>query len=200
MNKYSFSFAPVKPRDEKKAEQIFKALPKLVTKNGLAGVTMSDIAKEAKIATGTLYIYYKNKEELINAVFTECRQTSFAKYFEGFDEDAPFKQGFKKVWMNIVSYRLQHFDEAIFMEQCHHSPFITQTTRQLVSEQVKPLYGLMERGKNEKLIKEAETLMLLMFMMASVNEVVKYIRYTGKKLTDDIIETSFGFCWDGIKA
>ena len=58
----------MKPRDDKKVEQIYKATLLLVTEKGLAGITMSEIAKEAGLATGTLYIYFKNKDELVNAL------------------------------------------------------------------------------------------------------------------------------------
>jgi hypothetical protein len=40
----------------------------------VAGVTMGEIAREAGMATGTLYIYFKNKEELINYLFFDCRR------------------------------------------------------------------------------------------------------------------------------
>ncbi len=50
----------MKPRDDNKIEQVYKATLRLVRAKGLAGITINEIAKEAKIATGTLYIYFKN--------------------------------------------------------------------------------------------------------------------------------------------
>ena len=64
----------MKPRDDKKTEQIYCATLQLVKEHGLAGITMSDIAQAAKIATGTLYIYFSGKDELINDLFKECRK------------------------------------------------------------------------------------------------------------------------------
>ena len=48
-----------KAKDENKIEQIFKATLKLVSVEGFGGLRMSDVAKEAGMATGTLYIYFK---------------------------------------------------------------------------------------------------------------------------------------------
>ena len=73
-------------KDESKVDAIYKATLTLVKDRGLAGITMCDISKEASIATGTLYIYFKNKDELIKALFTECRIKSAHCYFEGIDE------------------------------------------------------------------------------------------------------------------
>ena len=38
-------------------------------KNGFAGTKISDLAKHIGIGQGTLYIYFKSKEELFNEIF-----------------------------------------------------------------------------------------------------------------------------------
>ena len=57
----------MKPKDEDKQQAIADATFALVAQVGLSGLTMAAIAREAGIATGTLYVYYKSKEELLNA-------------------------------------------------------------------------------------------------------------------------------------
>jgi AcrR family transcriptional regulator len=200
LNEYKFIYLCfVKPRDDKKIATIYEVTPKLVIKKGLSGITMSDIAREAKMAIGTLYIYFKNKEELISEVFTYCRKTSLAVYLEGYEEKKPYKAGFKKVWMNILRYRIEHFEEAIFVEQCFHSPFITQSVKQLSQQQIKPMYGLIERGKEEKLIKDYDSFWLLVFMIGGITELIKYGKYMERPLNSETIDAAFEMCWDGLK-
>lgn len=189
----------MKPRDDKKIEQVFSATLKLVAEMGVAGVTMRQIAKEARIATGTLYIYFKDKVELINALFEDCRTSSVNIYFKGYKEDDPFKTSFRKIWGNIFRHRIDNFDEAVFIEQCYHSPFITESKKEMSLHLLKPFYNLMERGKKEKAIKELDTFLLLIFMVGSITEVIKYTKYSNKKITEDIVENAFGICWDGLK-
>ena len=50
-------------RDEQKIELVHAATLNLVARIGLAGLTISMIAKEAGVAAGTIYIYFKNKED-----------------------------------------------------------------------------------------------------------------------------------------
>lgn len=190
----------MKPKDDKKTEQIFSATLRLVKEHGLAGITMSDIAHAAKIATGTLYIYFSGKDELINDLFTECRKASAAIYFMNYDPAMPFKIGFKTIWMNLLKHRIEKFEEAVFLDQCYHSPFITESTREITSSLLQPLYKLMERGKQEHLIKDLDTFLLLTFMVGSISEVVKYSCYSGRKLTVPVINNVFNLCWDGLKA
>src|SRR5690349_15027598 len=111
-------------KDESKVEAIFKATLTLVKERGLAGITMSDISKEASIGTGTLYLYFKNKDELIKALFIECRQKSAQRYFEGISAAAGFKARMQKVFTNIIRYKMLYFEVSAFLEQSYHSPFL----------------------------------------------------------------------------
>jgi AcrR family transcriptional regulator len=189
----------VKLRDDKKTEQVSRALLTLVKQNGLAGVTMGEIAKEAGIATGTLYIYFKNKEELINNLFFECRKEAIENYFLNYDASKPFKSGFRVVWMNILNFRVANFEEVVFMDQCYHSPFINECTMKLTKDMKKPLFKLIERGKDENVFKDVDTMTLLTFMIGSIHEGVKNAHYNLKPLQKTDIDRMFKMCWDGMK-
>lgn len=189
----------VKQRDENKIQQIFAATLKLVVKNGVAGITMRQIAREANTATGTLYIYFKDKDKLVNQLYASCRASSVNAYFKGYDDAIPFKKGFKIIWNNILQHRMENFDVAVFMEQCYHSPFISASTKEMSRQQLQSLYKLMDRGKAEKILKDVDTIMLLIFMMGSITGVIKYINYHEKKITAGIIKNAFLICWDGLK-
>lgn len=189
----------MKPRDDKKIQQVYKSTLKLVIKNGLAGVTMAEIAKEASLATGTLYIYFKSKSELINSLFMACRNASAAVYFKNYDASMPFKKGLKTIWLNLLNYRIKKFEEAVFIDQCYHSPFITETTKEITKKLFMPLFSLIESGKKQRLIKNEDTILLLTFMAGSINETVKHAHYSNKKLNAATTEQMFKMCWDGLK-
>ena len=189
----------MKQKDDSKIEQIFAATLKLVVDIGVAGITMRQIAKQADMATGTLYIYFKDKETLIARLFRECNQSSINAYFQGYDPAVPFKTGFRVVWDNILTHKMNHFDIAVFLEQCHHSPFLAATSKEISRTLVKPLFKLIERGKEEKMLKDLDTLFLLVYMVGGITDVIKYLKYNNKKITPDVVEAAFNVCWDGLK-
>ena len=47
------------------AEQIFSATDRFMAKEGLNQLSMHKLAKEANVAAGTIYLYFKNKDELL---------------------------------------------------------------------------------------------------------------------------------------
>jgi AcrR family transcriptional regulator len=49
---------------ERRRQQIMVAAKRVFVEKGFSGATMEDIAKEAELSAGTLYLYFKNKNEL----------------------------------------------------------------------------------------------------------------------------------------
>lgn len=49
---------------ERRRQQIIVAAKRVFSDKGFSKATMEDIAKEAELSPGTLYLYFKNKEEL----------------------------------------------------------------------------------------------------------------------------------------
>jgi TetR/AcrR family transcriptional regulator, repressor of fatR-cypB operon len=189
----------VRQKDDKKVEHIFDATLQLVEQTGLAGITMCDISKAAGIATGTLYIYFKNKEELINELFTVCRRESAELYFEDLQSEDGFENAFRKMFMNIIEYKTNNFREAIFMDQCFHSPFVGEKKRKESAKFMQPYFELIEKGKKLNIIKNKDELFLLWFLIGTINEVIKGCRYRRKALTDEMVEDLYQMCWEGIK-
>ena len=49
---------------ERRRQQIIVAAKRVFSGKGFNKATMEDIAKEAELSPGTIYIYFKNKDEL----------------------------------------------------------------------------------------------------------------------------------------
>ncbi len=194
MNKNSFIFVPLKSKDDKKIALIYSATLKLVKEYGLAGITMGMIAKEARLATGTVYLYFTNKEELIVKLFDVCAIEYISEYFKDVDRNADFHYNFKTIWMNIAGYYQQYFEKVIFLEQCFHCPFIPEDIRAINKERFKPWYDLLEKAKREGTIRDIDNIWLISFVRGTIREMVKQSYYCGKKLTPAVLEEMFEMC------
>jgi TetR/AcrR family transcriptional regulator, repressor of fatR-cypB operon len=189
----------VRQKDDKKIEQIFNATLKAVEQRGLSGITICDISKAAGIATGTLYIYFKNKEDLINELFLDCRNESAGFYFKDYTGGNDFKEAFQKIFFNIIDYRLSHFEESVFLEQCYHSPFVNDNQRQVALQVLQPVFQLLDKGKEEGIIKDVDNRLLWWCVIGAINEVVKGCYYNNREMAETVISSLFDICWDGIK-
>ena len=189
----------MRQKDDKKVQQIFDATLELVIKSGLAGITMCDISKAAGVATGTVYIYFKNKEELINELFTICRKESALFYFNDLQSSDNFETSFRKIFYNIVEYRKQYFNKSVFLNQYYHSPYVSEKKRQEAGQQLQPFYEVMDKGKKQGMARDYDNLLLLWFVIGCINEVIKGCHFRKKVVDESTIRNLYTMCWNGIR-
>lgn len=186
-------------KDGSKVEAIYRATLTLVRDRGLAGITMCDISKEASIATGTLYIYFKNKEELIRALFTECRKQSAQYYFEGVDKQLCFEERMEKLFHNIICYKMKNFDVSAFLEQSYHSPYVDIIDLKKKQKAMEPLFDLISEGIEGKNIRDTQVELIVSYLFGIINEMVKKAYFSNKKITGPVIREVYAMFWNGIR-
>ena len=74
-------------------QKIIQASIKIFTEKGLHKTTMDEIGEEIGVSKGTVYTYFKNKEELLKTIWTSSNQPlkELQKKFEGYDYDGVLK-------------------------------------------------------------------------------------------------------------
>jgi len=117
-----------KSHDKRKA--ILTACLKLFNETCFQDTSTARISQEAGIATGTLFLYFENKEELVNDLYLECKN-EYALYIEqGFDQHQTFKAQLKHIWDRGLEWRVNNADKMTFMMQFSTSPYITKMTKE----------------------------------------------------------------------
>ncbi|HOZ87501.1 MAG TPA: helix-turn-helix domain-containing protein, partial [Bacteroidia bacterium] len=56
-------------RDENKEAAIRKKAIEMIVNEGFDGLSMAKLAKAAGVSPATIYIYYKNREDLLHQLF-----------------------------------------------------------------------------------------------------------------------------------
>jgi TetR/AcrR family fatty acid metabolism transcriptional regulator len=63
------SLSTVRPAVNDKREAILRAATQVFARNGYFNSKVADIAKAAGVADGTVYLYFKSKEEILHSIF-----------------------------------------------------------------------------------------------------------------------------------
>jgi len=76
----------------------------LIVKEGLEGFSMNKLAKACKISVNTLYIYYKDRDDLITKI--ACEEGKFVSdtMSSVFDANAGFEEGLRAQWKVRYKY------------------------------------------------------------------------------------------------
>ena len=123
MNEYSFIFVlKMRCRDENKVNAICRKAMEMIVKQGFDGLSMQKLAKEANVSPATIYIYFKDREDLIQKVAVREVEKMTLATLENFTPDMSFTVGLRVQWENRAKYWLENPLEAQFMEQVRHSP------------------------------------------------------------------------------
>ena len=190
----------MKPKDDEKLQSIARATFTLVEQTGLSGLTMAAIAREAGLATGTLYVYFKSKEELMVALYERAKTETTASMMHGDDPTAPFRARFQRMWTNWLEHRLHSYAKVVFLEQYYNSPWFTEESRNLSARLIKDWIDLIEKARAQQILKDVPTPMLINAFAGSVRETANMLRSGTLARTDAHLAMAFGLCWDGIKA
>jgi AcrR family transcriptional regulator len=109
-------------RDESKVESLLDEALSMVVQEGFDGLSMQKLAKAAGVSPATIYIYYKDRDDLLLQLLRRERDKFFAYIFRGFDPEMDFATGLTVQWKNRAKYVIEHSDEAHFMEHFTFTP------------------------------------------------------------------------------
>ncbi|MEL6562040.1 MAG: TetR/AcrR family transcriptional regulator, partial [Bacteroidota bacterium] len=159
----------MKVKDQQKVADLFKATLELTESVGLAGLKMSEIARHANLASGTIYVYFNSKETLLNELYSKLKKESINQ-LQIDRTNSSFKIEFKKVWLASLAYRLKHQRETIFMMQFRNSPFISDYNKSITDQYLVELESFICRGVDEQLIKNIDIQTLIATILGLLNE------------------------------
>jgi AcrR family transcriptional regulator len=89
--------------DPVKRRQIIDGASRMFLAQGFDAASMGAIAREAGVSKGTLYVYFKSKEELFEAIVEEQRRQQAEEIFT-FDTSAPIEAELRRVGIGLVRF------------------------------------------------------------------------------------------------
>ncbi|WDP91602.1 MAG: TetR/AcrR family transcriptional regulator [Desulfobacter sp.] len=186
-------------KDEIKQEALFQATVAMVNETGFAASSVSKIAKAAKVSPATLYVYHKNKEELLVSTYVRIKELMSRTLLRGFNEDLPIRDCLQQLWMNTFAFASEHPAYFQYMEQFANSPYSGLVDKEKVEAYFAPMFRVMTRGIEQKILKDVEFDILAAFMFYPVKALANPRFCTNFELTDKSIETAFNLAWDAVK-
>lgn len=189
----------MKLKDQTKRDRIFEASLDLVNIEGLSGLTMAKLAKKAGMATGTLYIYFKNKEELFVELYRSLEKSSYARFLQGYNADGDFKEGLKTLWINYMNHRIRFHRESIFLEQYYRSTYSDKEVNQLANTMKQPIIDHLNIGIAQGIVtSKFEPEMMFYAMLGFIRELAGEHDTKNYPLSTEKIEQAFEFSYRSI--
>lgn len=193
---YSVMNGKVKNKACKRTALLDAAL-ELFTERGFSGSTTALIAKQAGVATGTLFVYFKTKDDLIHELFAEVSEAIMNKIQENIAPDMPVQDQFFEVFSQLLLYFLENPKVFKFAEQYHFSPLADRESDP--PRETSPVRPLLLRARDEKIIKDLPLLVLESVVFGPIVSIAKEHSSQGTPISGEMIQQVVQACWDGIK-
>lgn len=181
-----------------------KAIETLV-KYGLEGFSMNKLAKICNISVATLYIYYKDRDDLIMNIAIEEGAKMGEAMLNNFDPESSFIEGLRTQWKNRYEYNLNNPAIALFFDQLrsssYHEQFLGEVMNKFKQEVSKFMQNAYKRG-------EINAMPLEVFWSVAYSPLYSLIRFhqegrsiNGKpfKMNDDLLWATFNLVIKALK-
>ncbi|MFK7906413.1 MAG: TetR/AcrR family transcriptional regulator [Chitinophagales bacterium] len=189
----------MKLKSAAKEEEIYRVVLEITAEAGLSGLKMANIAKQAGLAHGTVYIYFKNKKDLINQLYKKAKKSASQSILSKELANDNFMGDLRLLWKRYISYLLHHQKEIYFMQQCLNSPFLEDDSLKLSDIFLQEVILFFEKGQKERYVKSMEIQLILAAFKGIAREIVDKLKDNTLSLSDQLLEDSFELCWNAIR-
>ena len=103
---------PVKSKEEVvheyRVQSIQDATMRVIARRGMAAATMQEIAEEAGVAKGTIYLYFRDRDELVEKTFERAITALHKQVDAALESEGSFEQKLRAVLAAEMSFFREH--------------------------------------------------------------------------------------------
>jgi AcrR family transcriptional regulator len=115
-----------RPKSEDKRYAILDAATRLFAERGLTAAPTSEISKQARVAEGTLFTYFKTKDDLINALYRELKLELADAMMSGFPRKKNVRTRLRHVWDRYLDWGIENPRQRKVLAQLQVSEVLTK--------------------------------------------------------------------------
>lgn len=195
-------------RSAEKRDEIMQVTMELLAEKGFHGVPMSLIAERAKVAIGTIYLYFPCKDALIDAVYREVEKRLIATLALGEPAGKPVRERFLHLTGELLRYLVANPLEFRYIEQYFNSPYGISLRRDRFSQQARLadkagdrdlLADLFTAGIADRSVKDLPLVVLFSLATAPLIFLARDHILGFVDLDAPLIQRTTEACWDAIR-
>lgn len=181
-----------------KRKRIILTMLELVVEQGVHATPMSQVAKEANVAVGTIYHYFENKNQIIEEIYSMICQDYGVVLMANVPETG-FKDQFETMWINLFNYFTGNPLAFKFMEFIGVTPIITEEIRLKNIVHFSNIRDFILEGIKNKDLKDVDLRLMMQMMFGSVISVARLKYKNELPMNRKQINDAFMMTWDCVR-
>lgn len=130
-----------RPKSDDKRNNILVACQAIIIRDGL-NATTADIAKEAGIATGSLFTYFATKADLFNEVYVVLKTEMTDALTDKLSGESN-KEKLRSAWSGWTDWAAMNTEKHLVIELLRNSDQLTEASRAFGDAAIKPIFDLI---------------------------------------------------------
>ena len=158
-----------------KYHQILEAAVKVFARQGFHQSTVAQIAKEAGVADGTIYLYFKNKDDILVQFFSFRAKQVFVSFREAVDGAETSVDKLRNlVHRHLAEFQRDKDGAVVYQIETHQNSRLAETQIKEMSQMYRDLISeIVEQGQQEGTIRRDLYVGLVKrFIIGAVDEVI----------------------------
>lgn len=188
-------------KDKNKIEALQQSVIDVLINEGYHNLSVAKIAKHADVSPATLYIYYRDKKDMLGKVYLRIKQVFDAKLFANVDSEGDVEFQFRLLLHNYADALNAYPREATVMDVFNaNSDLIPQNVFQTGIALSRPIQRLYQRGLANHSLRPIKPEILIAYTFQPINQVAKQRIQANELLEEKEIQTLIEMAWQACKA
>ena len=195
----------MRKRDPDKEDLVKQTAIALIVKDGLERFSMNRLAKACNISVATLYIYYKDRDDLIINIAMESGRLMSAAIIKDFDPEQSLEDGLRQQWINRYKFMVDYPHLSLFFDQLRSSSYQEEFLRGFLKDFIivmgKFMRNVIERGEVEEMTIETYWSIAYapLYALARFDNEGKGLDGKPFKLTEEVLWKTFDLVLKSLK-
>jgi len=165
----------MRTKDRLKEFSLHENAVRIISRSGFEGLSMQKLARASRISAATIYVYFKNREDLLNKVYIRLEEEYHDAIMTGFNPLMPLEEGLWLQWRNIYRFIADKPTHYRFLEQFRHSPLIAHNEVAFIKNKMAIFF------QNAIRVRELVPMPTEMLMAAAFGPLYNIIRISGEE-------------------
>ena len=187
-----------RPRSEDKRNAILDAATRLFAERGLTAAPTSQISKLAGVAEGTLFTYFKTKDDLINALYREVKLELADAMMSDFPRKKNIRTKLRHVWDRYVNWGIANPRQRKVLAQLTVSEVLTKESRDAGSAPFVEFQAMIRDAIEQRVFRNDVPVELISKSLAALVEATIDLTESNRARAKQYQDSGFQMFWAGI--
>ena len=187
-----------RPKSEDKRNAILDAATRLFAERGLTASPTSEISKEAGVAEGTLFTYFKTKDDLINALYREIKLELADAMMSEFPRKKNVGIRLRHVWDRWVNWGIANPNERKVLAQLTVSEVLTKESRDAGSAPFVEFQTMIRDAIEQRVFRNDVPVELISKSLAAMVEATIDLTASNRSKAKQYRDSGFQMFWAGV--